>query len=806
MFRTIVRRLVHRFFMLFLKFLIILQNFPKYDKIKHVKNEKTDERKKKEKNSQTEKEESEQQKNEQQKQERERMGKKWRSRVMAFLLVLAVSLSGCGEVGTAIEASSTAEDVLEKYASPVKAGQTISGDSKWINSEIEGAIDAKTSVNQKDDFFTAVNRDWILDTKLSEEEPEKSIFSEIQDIMDERQSQMLKLDVENTDGLDPEVMSQNQLIHVQDLVHQMMTCAGNWETRNEQGAQPLVSYLNAIEEIQTLDEMTAYLKNQNGKNLAMDFLIPFSVEAPMKNGEVYTVMLSTQAPVALQEPYKYLQVSGDGIRYKEMTDALVNRVLGMLGYEKVQIRRILKQNYLFEAELAKNMTSSAERQTKKYLTKDRKVYNREELEKIQGNYPLLEILDTYGLGDSETFTVEQPQYVKQVGKLYTEKRLEEIKSYYMVHTILCSLELLDRDTYDMAQMLSPAEKEKKEETPDDSEEKKPAFDPETEFFLENYIENYLSGAYQEMYIGRYCTASEKQALSSMIREVAEGFRKILEDTDWMGEETRKAALEKLDYMGFHILYPDKMKDYTTLNLKESDTLVDMVASINQFEISRIDEKVNQPVDRSDWDMDLMPTTIVNAFYQPTDNSINITAGIMAGDLMFSEEFSYERNMAMLGSVAGHEITHGFDTSGYEFDKNGHYLDWWTAADKEKFQLRASRLIKYYSSLTPVPGEAGYQGQRVSGEAIADMGGVKSILRLAKEKDSFDYDEFFRSYAKLWCCKHTYGRETAYFSDEHPLGFLRTNVTLQQFDEFLETYGIEPEDGMYLEKEKRIVVW
>lgn len=736
------------------------------------------------------------------------MGKKWRSRVMALLLVLAVSLSGCGELSEAIKANGSAEDILEKYASPIKAGQTISGDSKWINSEIDGAIDANTSVSQKDDFFTAVNRDWILNTKLSKEEPEESIFSEIQDIMDERQSQILKLDVENTDGLDPEVMSPDQLIHVQDLVHQMMTCAGNWETRNEQGAKPLAPYLNAIEKIQTLDEMTAYLKDQNGKKLTTDFLVPFSVEAPMKNGEIYTVMLSNEASIVLQDKFQYSQISGDGIQHKEMTDALVNRVLGMLGYEKAQIRRILKQNYLFEIELAKNMASSTERQSKKYLMKDRKVYNREELEKIQGNYPLLEILDAYGLGDSETFTVEAPRYIKQVGKLYTEKRLEEIKSYYMVHTILDSLELLDRDTYEMAQMLEPAEEKKEEEekSPDGSEEKQSAFDPETEFLLGNYIESYLPSAYQEMYIGHYCTASEKQALSSMIREVAAGFHKILEETEWMGDETRKEAIEKLDYMGFHILYPDKLKDFTALNLKESDTLVDMVAAVNQFEMSQISSKVNQTVDRSDWDLDMTPTTVVNAFYQPTDNSINITAGITAGDVIFSEDSSYERNMAMLGSIAGHEITHGFDTSGYEFDKNGHYRDWWTAEDKEKFQLRASRLIKYYSSLTPVPGEAAYNGKNVSGEAIADMGGVKSILRCAKEKDSFDYDEFFRAYAELWHCKHTYGREVTYFADEHPLGFLRANVTLQQFDEFLETYGIEPGDGMYLEKEKRIVVW
>ena len=191
---------------------------------------------------------------------------------------------------------------------------------------------------------------------------------------------------------------------------------------------------------------------------------------------------------------------------------------------------------------------------------------------------------------------------------------------------------------------------------------------------------------------------------------------------------------------------------------------------------------------------------------PTENSINILAGYVAGGGTFSADAPLERNMAIIGYVIGHEITHGFDTSGYEYDKDGRYFNWWSYEDQEQFQIRADRLQKYYSGLTPIPGSVAYQGYLVVGEAIADMGGLKCVLIEAAKHPGFDYDLFFRSYAELYKEKQTYYMETVNASDVHPLNFLRVNVTLQQFDEFLNTYDIQPGDGMYLAPADRIRVW
>ena len=201
------------------------------------------------------------------------------------------------------------------------------------------------------------------------------------------------------------------------------------------------------------------------------------------------------------------------------------------------------------------------------------------------------------------------------------------------------------------------------------------------------------------------------------------------------------------------------------------------------------------------------TTACNAFYMPSENSINILAGYLT-EAMYTPDMPYEKLLATVGTCIGHEISHAFDTSGYQFDKNGHHNPWWSLKDVEAFDFRASNLIKYYNGITPYPDAfLFYNGKNVSGEVIADMGGVKCMLKLAQSKPDFDYDLFFRSYAELW--RTSTDLASVKFlvqNDEHPLGFLRTNVTLMQFDEFQKTYDLQPEDGMYLAPENRINVW
>ena len=173
--------------------------------------------------------------------------------------------------------------------------------------------------------------------------------------------------------------------------------------------------------------------------------------------------------------------------------------------------------------------------------------------------------------------------------------------------------------------------------------------------------------------------------------------------------------------------------------------------------------------------------------------------------MYRSDMSDEELMAKLGCVIGHEISHAFDSSGAQYDKNGNMKNWWTKADYAAFRARNEKMVAYYNKMHPWAGQDFY-GSIMTGEACADMAGLKAVLRLAAQQKDFDYDKFFRAFADVWLLKDTLPMAYMRINDVHPMGYLRINCTLQQYDEFLDFYGITEGDGMYLAPEDRVAIW
>ena len=161
--------------------------------------------------------------------------------------------------------------------------------------------------------------------------------------------------------------------------------------------------------------------------------------------------------------------------------------------------------------------------------------------------------------------------------------------------------------------------------------------------------------------------------------------------------------------------------------------------------------------------------------------------------------------AKLGTVIGHEISHAFDPTGAQFDKDGNFANWWTEEDNKVFMERTEKMAAYFNAMHPWEGQ-NFFGQIMTGEACADMAGLKCMLLIAAEKENFDYDAFFRAYADLWLTKDTLQRAYTRIYDTHPMSYLRINATLQQYDEFLNFYDIKEGDGMYLAPEDRVAIW
>lgn len=712
------------------------------------------------------------------------------SSIIAMFTAVSL-LAGCS--GGTTQVANMLGAQLKKY---MKVNQTISEDSKWINSSMEGSIDETLQISEKDDFYTAVNKDWILEAEVNNDMPTVGALNDNDGVVQEHIDEIIHTCMTSAEfsGINGVGMPEEQFQHTQQLVGQFANRLEDVEGRNAQGIEPSRRYIEAIENIQTLSQMTEYIINEDGTNYDMLNLIPVSMAVPKSVRDSYAVLIGQKAAYTLTDAGSYSDISTQDTILKELLVENVKPILVQLGYSEQEAAQIFRNCFYIEGLLVDKMSFyEGEMTIEEYKNLDH-FYTYEELQKLQGNYPLTEILASWGLHESELINVENENYVKFVGELYQDKNLRKIKDYMIVNTLVKMLPYMDIASYETFDTML-----KIQSGTDNSigEEER----------VKTFVYSLMPEALQEIYVGQYCDEQQKEELIEITEQVIDYYRRMLQKEEWLTQETRNLAIEKLDNICFRVIYPNQMPDYSTLVFEETDTLPDMISKINQFRNIQMKSKVNKEIDRNDWDIAEVPTLDVNAYYMPEDNSINILAGILANGFVYDKNAPEEENLARIGMIIGHEITHAFDTNGYMFDKDGIPDKWWTYEDEEQFQIRASHLAKYFSALSPFRNGGAYNGDNVKGEAIADMGGMKCMLEIAKERENFDYRLFFTAYAQLWREKNTTAQEMMKSSkDVHPLNCFRVNVTLQQFDEFMEAYEIQPGDGMYLSKEKRIAVW
>ncbi len=711
--------------------------------------------------------------------------KQKRLQLAAGFLAAAVLLGGCGE---------SAASFLSELIPEVEAGATISENSKWINSDVAGAVDETVTPNLKDDFHTAVNYDWILETETgSGTYASQSTFTDTEKVLEARNYQLLERD--NTQ-VDPDMMCQEDYDHLQDLTTGMADLLTDWDTRNESGKEPLRQYVEELESLDSLEELSSYLASAEGWGNLSNLLVELQVSTPQTTRAQYSVYVMPfyDWSLWLQDEYNNLSISGDEVRiYNEKA---MQHVLGSLGYSDSEIRQIIRENYTVETTLAAASLTGGEIESVADETDE--TLTLAQLQEKVGAYPLTQIMETFGLADSNLFSVYQPEYLTEVSRIYTEKNFKKLKSFYLMHLVLDALPYLDEECYNDYLLIYRAANNLEGQPVDAEEELGGSKDTDMALAFE---ETLMSDALDTLYVARHCTSEDKEYLTQLTNEAAAQYRVMLQEEDWLSEETKAMVLEKLDAMALLVLYPDTLSDYSELEIDPSGNAADAVNAVKTFYVQKMSEKVNQPVLRTDWTAS--PRTL-NAAYDPSHNAICIYAGLLADDGLYDRNGSYEYNLGRIGMIIGHEITHGFDTNGCQYDKEGYQTAWLSKADEEILQQKAEKVNRYFHSFTPIAGQM-YTAD-VSGEAMADMGGMKCALALAAKAEDFDYQEFFRSFAGLWKTKCTYDYEMSISKDVHPLAFLRTNVTVQQFEEFYEAFGITEGDGMYLAPEERLIVW
>lgn len=325
------------------------------------------------------------------------------------------------------------------------------------------------------------------------------------------------------------------------------------------------------------------------------------------------------------------------------------------------------------------------------------------------------------------------------------------------------------------------------------------------------VNGVLGEAVGQMYVEKYFPAAAKERMVQLVKNLQTALGERIRNLEWMGDSTKIKAIEKLNSFYVKVGYPDKWRDYTGLNI-EKDSYWANVKRATEFELDYMLSKAGKLVDRDEWGM--TPQT-VNAYYNPTTNEICFPAGILQYpffDMNADDAFNY----GAIGVVIGHEMTHGFDDQGRQFDKDGNLKDWWTAEDAKRFEERAQVMVNFFDSIQVLPG-LNANGSLTLGENIADHGGLQVSFQAFKNatkdapllvKDGFTPEQrFFLSYAGVWAGNirdEQIRLQTK--SDPHSLGRWRVNGALPQIGAWYDAFGIKEGDPMYLAPEKRVSIW
>ena len=658
-------------------------------------------------------------------------------------------------------------------------GAQKSGKYTWIDSNI---IDNQYIAGQKrlqDDYAANVNGEWLA----------KQVYDPVYKNSTFRSADLL-INKNKRALLDDESVSSKNL----ELVRAYDGLFTDLDYRKKLGAGPLKKYLACIDDIKDIDDVSSYIMD-NARNPFAYMLINIDIKEYDENRDHYTLR-ATQPKYSLGNSLYYSTLGNKGIQTLEQIENKAHYILEKAGYSKEEVDGLLSECFRFESELV------ALDPEFELNVNNINILDADGFFEYSGAYPLKALFEHYGLDDLPQYYGDY-KYLSGLSGIYDDEHIEGMKAYFKVNLALDCEAFLDWDTYEYCM--------------DTAFDRSNPFYEASYTYMDRYLfvhlqRSFLSGAMDQAYLDAYYDQETYDDILDMCEKFRDAYKEIIDEKDWLSDDNKKNIRNKLDSVVFDIMKPSNTADYGDMKLltkEEGGSLLDAYTVLNEAKIRHYADMARMDYDRSFWDIydPELSTTQTNAFYVRWKNIVMIQAGIILGDF-YGYDMGYEQKLGAIGAVLGHELSHAFDSGGVSYDKDGHWNALIEGDDMSVFSDKAGKVTSYYFGYKPFEGADAYPiDNKLSAEAIADMGGVKSALVIASSIEDFDYDLFFRSYASVWRKMDPKGMEIDRIrTDVHPLSYLRVNVTLQQFDEFYETYGIKEGDNMYLAPEKRIAIW
>lgn len=562
---------------------------------------------------------------------------------------------------------------------------------------------------------------------------------------------------------------------------------------NSEGAKPLMKDIDFVKGVKkaTLPEMVAFMH--------MGIASPFfdsGVMADLKNSDV-NLMYIQQSGMGLGDRDYYLDEDANTKKVREAYLTYANKLFTFIGYKKNDAKKAAETVLKIEKELAK---AAMTREEQRDYSKQYNIFTLEELQAKYPNFNWKSYFSGLGLDNVNRVCVSQLDFMKKVDELISTLKEKEIKEYLIFKYIDAA-----------APYLSDAFNEANFDVYSRALSGKQVMQPRWKRSL-NVPNTLLGEGVGQLYVEKYFPAESKKKMKQLVDNLRIALGERIASLTWMSPKTKVNALVKLNSFTVKIGYPDKWRDYSAVAVNPELSYWENVLALKKFDAQFSYSQLGQPVDKDRWQM--TPQT-VNAYYDPSTNEICFPAGILQSPY-FDPDADDACNYGAIGVVIGHEMTHGFDDQGRNFDQNGNMVDWWTEEDAKEFQKLADKLGAQYSAEI-VADDVHANGTFTMGENIADHGGLRVAYAAFKKTeqgkgntliDGFTPDQrFYLSYANVWAAnitKEEILRRTKV--DPHSLGKNRVNVALRNLETFFNAFGIKAGDAMFRAEEDRVSIW
>ena len=655
---------------------------------------------------------------------------------------------------------------------------------KSLNAEY---FDLETSAGT--DFYQFVNKGWMEANPLTPEHSRYGQFNILSDSSDNR----VKNIVINLAATNPQ---QGTIAYKVATLYEL---AMDSVRRNAEGATPIQADLKRIENTKPEEMTDLFLW------LHANYASPFFGAGPMEdlaNSNVYAMYVSGGG-MGLGDRDYYLLDDESNKKVREAYKKLIVSQMRNAGFSKKDANRIMKNVLMIETALA---DSAWTREQSRNLPA---MYNPRSFSQLKEMFPNVAwdrfFVETMGIQSPETIIVTEISAVTRANELMGKLSVREIKDYYLWHYVRQAAGYLSDDfskaSFEFNKVISGVQQQR----------------PRWKRALA-VTENLLGEAIGQLYVEKHFPESSKQYMIELVNNLKTALGKHIIELPWMSSETKLKAIEKLSAFTVKIGYPDQWKDYSSMNIDHTLSFYENVHNASMWHQAEVFAKWGKPVDKTEWSM--TPQT-VNAYYNPLANEIVFPAGILQAPF-FDPQSSDAENYGGIGVVIGHEMIHGFDDQGCNFDADGNMVNWWTEEDAIEFKKLTQILVDQFNEIEVLPG-LNANGAYTLGENIADQGGLRVSLTAFKDSqkkkgvDIYNKDSeidgymplqvFYMNYANLWA-QNIRPEEIRILTtgDVHSLGEWRVNCTLRNIEPFFQAFGIKEGDKMFRPENERVIIW